>query len=35
MKNPQTNQTNNALAEISGTIGRPPFDRYLRCVGAD
>ena len=26
MKNPQTNQTNNALAEITGTIRRPPFD---------
>src|ERR1700729_1369651 len=27
MNNPQTNQTNNAFAEISGTIRRPPFDR--------
>jgi hypothetical protein len=26
MKNPHTNQTNNALAEITGTIRRPPFD---------
>jgi hypothetical protein len=29
MKNPHTNQTSNALAEIIGTIGRPPFDQYL------
>jgi hypothetical protein len=26
MKNPHTNQTNNALAEITGTIRHPPFD---------
>jgi hypothetical protein len=26
IKNPHTNQTNNALAEITGTISRPPFD---------
>jgi hypothetical protein len=26
MKNPHTNQTNNALAEITGTIRRPPID---------
>jgi hypothetical protein len=29
MKNPHTNQTNKALAEITGTIRRPPFDRHL------
>jgi hypothetical protein len=29
MKNPHTNQTNKALAEITGTIGRSPFDRHL------
>lgn len=27
MKNPHTNQTNNALAETTGNIARPPFDR--------
>jgi hypothetical protein len=35
MKNPHTNQTNNALAEITGTIRRPPFDGYLPYAGAD
>lgn len=26
IKNPHTSQTNNALAEITGTIRHPPFD---------
>jgi hypothetical protein len=32
MKNPHTNQTNNALAEITGTIRHPPFDLAERSA---
>jgi hypothetical protein len=28
IKNPHTNQTSNALAEITGNITQPPCDRY-------